>query len=69
MKNLGRYPKSKTISKIMEKAEEFKKKVIEKLKAEYDDADVLIEMIKDEDINFAVINGFSVDSYIYTLTF
>ena len=53
----------------MEKAEEFKKKVIEKLKAEYDDADALIEMIKDEDINFAVINGFSVDSYIYTLTF
>ena len=53
----------------MEKVKEFKEKVIEKLKTNYKNADELIELIDDNDIQFSIINGFSIDSYVYSLTF
>lgn len=53
----------------MEKVKEFKEKVIKKLKADYENADELIGLIDDNDIQFSIINGFSIDSYIYSLTF
>lgn len=54
---------------MAKKALAFKNKVISQIKRNYDNANEIISLINDDDICFAVNNGFSVESYIWTLVY